>query len=193
MAYWVDRERYPEAAGISTRAIGDDRAQLLPESAALLDASIQASDAPEESAAFVSALTQELEAAAFTAAQRGGPRGPAALSGAQGLWSPLTAMFTKVFMADVNDFLFNHTRRQRMVQTVKIDVTTGGPFVVIGHSQGSMVTYQALMDLGSTLEVDLYVTIGSPLGLPQVTDVLQKWHGKKGKNLPIPPCVKRWR
>ncbi|EDY38994.1 serine peptidase [Cyanobium sp. PCC 7001] len=195
MAYWVDRERYPEAAGISTRAIGDDRAQLLPGSDMLLKASIQASDAPEESAAFVAALTQELEAAALSAAQRGAPMGGAAALSmeAKGLWSPVTAMFTKVFMADVNDFLFNQTKRQRMVQTVKDRVTTGGgPFVVIGHSQGSMVTYQALMELGTTLEVDLYVTIGSPLGLPQVTDVLQTWHGKTGTKLPIPPGVKRW-
>ena len=25
MAYWVDRERYPEVAGFTTRAIGDDQ------------------------------------------------------------------------------------------------------------------------------------------------------------------------
>ncbi len=77
-----------------------------------------------------------------------------------------------------------------MVQTVKDRATTGGgPFVVIGHSQGSMVTYQALMELGAELTVDLFVTIGSPLGLPQVTDVLHKWYGG---TLPIPAGVKRW-
>ena len=109
---------------------------------------------------------------------------------AKGLWSPVTALFTQAFLADVNDFLFNRAKRERMVQTVKDRVITGGgPFVVIGHSQGSMVTYQALMELGDQLEVDLYLTIGSPLGLPQVTDVLHKWHGKK---LPIPAGVKRW-
>ncbi len=192
MAYWVDRERYPETAGFSTRAIGDDRATLQPEAEVLLAASIQDSDSPEESQAFVDALTAQLDAAAQTAAHRGAPMGgPATLSvEAKGLWSPVTAMFTKAFMADVNDFLFNKTKRERMVQTVKDRISTGGgPFVVVGHSQGSMVTYQALMELGAALEVDLYVTIGSPLGLPQVTDVLQKWHGK---TLPIPAGVKRW-
>lgn len=193
MAYWVDRERYPETAGVSTRAIGDDRATLQPGSEALLAASIQHSDAPAESAAFVESLTVQLEAAAQTAAHRGAPMGgPAARSvEAKGLWSPVTAMFTQAFMADVNDFLFNKAKRERMVQTVKDRISTGGgPFVVIGHSQGSMVTYQALMELGAAAAVDLYVTIGSPLGLPQVTDVLQKWHGKK--TLPIPAGVKRW-
>ncbi len=192
MAYWVDRERYPEVAGVTTRAIGEDRATLQPQVEALLASSIQASDDREASAAFVAAMTQQLEEAAQTAAQRGAPMGGAAAKSveAMGLWSPVTALFTQAFLADVNDFLFNRNKRERMVQTVKDRVITGGgPFVVIGHSQGSMVTYQALMELGDKLEVDLYLTIGSPLGLPQVTDVLHKWHGKK---LPIPSGVKRW-
>lgn len=104
MAYWVDRERYPEAAGFSTRAIGDDRAALQPGNAALLEASIGASDDPSASQAFVAALTQQLEAAALMAAQRGAPMGGAAALSveAKGLWSPVTAMFTKAFLADVN-------------------------------------------------------------------------------------------
>lgn len=127
MAYWVDRERYPETAGFSTRAIGDDRATLQPEAEGLLAASIQDSDSPEASQAFVDALTAQLDAAAQTAAQRGRRWGPATLSvEAKGLWSPVTAMFTKAFMADVNDFLFNKTKRERMVQTVKDRISTGG-------------------------------------------------------------------
>jgi len=192
MAYWVDRARYPEPAGLAARAIGDDRAPLQASAAAQLTASIQASDNPAASQALVEALGPRLQAAAIKAARKGQTLGgPAARSvEAQGLWSPVTDLFTKAFLADVNDFLFNQGKRQRMVQSVKDRMTTGGgPFVVIGHSQGSMVTYQALMELGSTLEVDLYVTIGSPLGLPQVIDVLHQWHGNQ---LPIPPAVKRW-
>jgi subtilisin family serine protease len=134
----------------------------------------------------------ELEKASLIAAERGVPLGGPAVRSteAKGLWSPVTRLFTQAFLADVNDFLFNRRKRAGMVQTVKDRVSTGGgPFVVVGHSQGSMVTYQALMELADSLEVDLYVTIGSPLGLPQVTDVLHKWHGR---SLPIPPSVKRW-
>ena len=75
MAYWVDRERYPEAAGVSTRAIGQDRVTLQPQAKALLDASIQGSDDREASAAFVAAMTKQLEEAALTAAHRGAPMG----------------------------------------------------------------------------------------------------------------------
>ncbi len=195
MAYWVDRERYPQAASVSIRSIGEENALLQPQAEELLEDSIRHSDSPEDSQAFVDAMTEQLQQAAFTAAQEGAPLGgPSALSmEAKGLWSPVTALFTKVFMADVNDFLFNKAKRARMVQTVKDRlVTGGGPFVVIGHSQGSMVTYQALIELAQDLpelEVDLFLTIGSPLGLPQVTDVMHKWHGK---TLPIPASVKRW-
>ncbi|MFO7788627.1 MAG: S8 family peptidase [Halospina sp.] len=194
MAYWVDRERYPDAAPFGTRAIEADRPLISTNAADLLEASIADSDKDEQdqSRAFVAAMLKELEKASLSAAKRGEPlRGPAVRSTeVKGLWSPVTRLFTQAFLADVNDFLFNKKKRARMVDTVKARVATGGgPFVVIGHSQGSMVTYQALMELGDSLEVDLYVTIGSPLGLPQVTDVLHKWHGR---SLPIPPSVKRW-
>lgn len=194
MAYWVDRERYPEAARIGTRAIEADRPPVPTDAAALLQRSIDESDKEEqeESRAFVAAMLKQLEQASLTAAEQGVPLGGPAVRSteAKGLWSPVTRLFTQAFLADVNDFLFNRAKRQRMVQTVKDRVTTGGgPFVVVGHSQGSMVTYQALMELADSLEVDLYVTIGSPLGLPQVTDVLHKWHGR---SLPVPPSVKRW-
>ena len=46
-----------------------------------------------------------------------------------------------------------------------------------------MVVYEALMGLGNLVEVDLLVTLGAPLGLPQVTGELKKWHGNQ---LPIP-------
>jgi hypothetical protein len=51
MAYWVDRERYPQPAGVSTRAIGEDRATLQWAAADQLAISIQTSDAPAESRA----------------------------------------------------------------------------------------------------------------------------------------------
>lgn len=195
MAYWVDRERYPRPAGVSTRSLGEERSLLPPQAEALLAASIEGSDSPAESAAFVEAMTEQLNNASFKAARAGAPMGGAAAQSmeAKGLWSPVTALFTRAFLADVNDFLFNQAKRSRMVQTVKDRlITGGGPFVVIGHSQGSMVTYQALVELAGErpeLDVALYLTIGSPLGLPQVTDVLHKWHGKA---LPIPAAVARW-
>lgn len=192
MAYWVDRERYPEKKSAGTKTLGINGGPPLLDANAMLAASISDSDKPEASAKFAQSLEAELKKAAAKSGVANAPAGgPAAKAvGAKGFWTPITDGLTKVFLTDVNDFLFNTEKRNRMVKTVKDRATTGGgPFVVIGHSQGSMVTYQALMELGKSIEVDLFITLGSPLGLPQVTGELQKWHGKK---LPIPPCVKQW-
>lgn len=194
MAYWVDRERYPTPSGPGVRALGGDGdgATGAEWAAARLRDSVANSDRRRESAAFTraleTALRQAAARAAKTAAARGGPAIQAV--GAKGLWRPTTDLLTKLFLADVNDFLFNRTKRERMVQTVKDRIATGGgPFVVIGHSQGSMITYQALMELAGRCAIELFVTLGSPLGLPPVTAELRKWHGQR---LPFPPGVKRW-
>lgn len=192
MAYWVDRERYPEKKSAGAKALGMNGAPPVLDADAMLKASISDSEKPAASAAFAKSLEAELKKAAAKSAKANAPAGgPAAKAvGAKGFWTPITDGLTKVFLTDVNDFLFNTEKRNRMVKTVKDRAATGGgPFVVIGHSQGSMVTYQALMELKNTIQVDLFITIGSPLGLPQVTGELQKWYGKK---LPIPPCVKHW-
>jgi hypothetical protein len=67
----------------------------------------------------------------------------------------------------------------------------GGPFVVIGHSQGSMIAYKVLAELAKAdADVELFVTIGSPLGLTEVQDVLKKLLNKR--KLAVPACVKAW-
>lgn len=192
MVYWVDRSRYPVPEGVgakSLQAAGEFGPNLPPEA---LERSIAESDSPLESRKFVESLEATLEVnqvksvAKATKAEQ--PRSRA--YGSKGIWEPITKPITKIFLADVNDFLFNETKRDRMVQIFKDRISTGGgPFVVAAHSQGSMVAYQALMELGKSVKVDLFLTFGSPLGLPQVTGVLKKWHGKK---LPIPSCVKSW-
>jgi len=192
MAHWVDYSRHPhpKPKGARTLALESDIESEISDGD--LAQSIKESDSPAESRKFVKQLEAELiKAQAQTikkAAAQGQPRARAVE--AKGIWTPITWIGSKLFLADVNDFLFNKTKREAMVRTVKDRISTGGgSFVVIGHSQGSLVTYQALMELGASVQVDLFVTIGSPLGLPQVTGELKKWHGKK---LPIPPGVKRW-
>ncbi len=66
----------------------------------------------------------------------------------------------------------------------------GGPFVIIAHSQGSMIAYDVLRRLQKEqIEVPLFLTIGSPLGIAEVQDVIRQW---TGGGLPFPPCVERW-
>jgi subtilisin family serine protease len=66
--------------------------------------------------------------------------------------------------------------------------TGGGPFVIVGHSQGSMIAYAVLCEPEFRgLDVPLLVTVGSPLGLQEVQDQLRKLTG-----LRVPPSVGRW-
>ncbi|HWK73355.1 MAG TPA: S8 family peptidase [Povalibacter sp.] len=105
----------------------------------------------------------------------------------------ITRRITKAFLKDVHEFLFVKERRELMRESVLTRLRTGGgPFVVIAHSQGSMIAYDALMSLpADQFEIDLFVTIGSPLGLKEVQDQLKIITGQK-KGLAVPPVVKRW-
>ena len=103
----------------------------------------------------------------------------------------ITRKITRVFLRDLNDFLFVAERRDAMEQSF-IDrlATGGGPFVVIAHSLGSMIAYDVLRRLTKAeCDVKLFVTLSSPLGLQEVQDALRQWTGGP---LPFPPCVDRW-
>ena len=104
----------------------------------------------------------------------------------------VTQKITRAFLRDVNDFFFHPDRRERMEQSLieRID-SGGGPFVVVAHSQGSMIAYNVLRQLSKNeCDVRLFLTLGSPLGLEEVQDLFKQWIGEE--DLPIPPCVTRW-
>jgi hypothetical protein len=75
----------------------------------------------------------------------------------------------------------------------------GKEIMVVSHSMGSIVAYDALTLLGQThpgFEVDYFVTIGSPLGLPHVrAKIVEEFtHRVEVKNRVRTPTVvkKRW-
>ena len=98
---------------------------------------------------------------------------------------------TRAFLRDVHDFLYDPARRSRMLQSLADRMASGGgPFVVVAHSQGSMIAYEVLRQADpQKYQVPLFVTIGSPLGIQEVQDVLRDWSGGK---LEVPRCVGRW-
>jgi hypothetical protein len=60
--------------------------------------------------------------------------------------------------------------------------------MLIAHSMGSIIAYEALRDAGRDLpglEVSHFVTLGSPLGLTLMTDIVVG-------PLRVPECVARW-
>lgn len=62
------------------------------------------------------------------------------------LW--ITRRITKLFLKDVQDFFFDEHKRNVMEQSLRdrLDVG-GGPFIVVAHSQGSMIAYHVLRQL----------------------------------------------
>jgi pimeloyl-ACP methyl ester carboxylesterase len=63
---------------------------------------------------------------------------------------------------------------------------TGGP-IVVGHSLGTIVAYDALTRLRPDYDVRLFCTAGSPLGYPVVQkDLLSKVDGQRPR---VPGCV----
>ncbi|MEJ7668137.1 MAG: S8 family peptidase [Casimicrobiaceae bacterium] len=104
----------------------------------------------------------------------------------------ITRKITRAFLRDVNDFLFDAERRQDMEQGLVDRLTAGGgPFVIIAHSQGSMIAYDVLRQLtAANCQVPLFVTIGSPLGMAEVQDVFRQWI--PDGVLRVPECVAHW-
>ena len=104
----------------------------------------------------------------------------------------LTRNVTKTFLRDVNDLFVDAEKGGKMKESLRERLKSdGGPFIVISHSQGTMIAYTVLMEPAfADLDIRLFVTMGSPLGIDEVQDFL-KDHTKQTK-LAVPPNVQRW-
>jgi subtilisin family serine protease len=212
MAYWVNREYYPTpldetCAAPDTISVDDDqisthavmalaRGERGDEERAI-ELEIQAlADSPARQA-FLRRLAGKM--VAETASRSRSMRTSAQfrtklLPVPEFLRRIIAEKITRAFLRDVNDFLFVEERRKMMEQSLIDRIESGGgPFVVIAHSQGSMVAYNVLRRLErARCQVPLFVTIGSPLGIQEVQDGLRQLIGTGAGKLPFPPCVDRW-
>ena len=203
MAYWVNRDHYPEPLD-QTCASGDLVTSQVLEGASVIGAAA-ANHTPEDE---IKRLTSNPAQQAFLEriavkmrATDTIPRRQISTNDVRVKILPLpeflrrwvTRGLTEAFLRDVHDFFFVAERRKVMEDSLMERLAGGGgPFVVIGHSQGSMIAYNVLRRLkAAQFQVPLFVTIGSPLGLDEVQDVFRQWTGADGK-LPFPPCVDKW-
>jgi hypothetical protein len=99
----------------------------------------------------------------------------------------------KAFVSDVM-FVLDESRRcaarQRVGREIERAVATGRPVVVLAYSLGSMVAYQYLQERAAKPgepPIDL-VTIGSPLGVPELRALL----GLETESLRKPRSVRSW-
>ncbi len=86
-----------------------------------------------------------------------------------------------------------HTRRMVKVP-LRAAFEGGHPVMLIGHSMGSVIAYEALWELtheGGAAEVDLFVTMGSPLGQRYMQ---QRLIGKAARGAgKYPHNIRRWK
>jgi hypothetical protein len=88
------------------------------------------------------------------------------------------------FLRDVDAYLTRPDVGRAVDDLVRPHVL-GGPAVVVGHSLGSIVTYSILARAKAQADVPLFVTLGSPLGIPVVKRYLPRPLG-------MPLGVRKW-
>lgn len=85
----------------------------------------------------------------------------------------LFRMLVKHAFKDVHAYFFGGAGpAMRRVVEEALDGPDNGPLVVVGHSLGTIIAYEVLMEQGR--EVELLVTVGSPLAITEVQDVLAR-------------------
>lgn len=90
------------------------------------------------------------------------------------------------FLRDVHHYLFDveygppgctpvhlqQTIRKRFIEALR-DPAISRPHVVVSHSMGTVIAYDCLKRVAGCVEVDGFITLGSPLGLDEIQDKLQ--------------------
>ena len=207
LAYWVNRAYYPEPSA-GTCATGD---LVTPQELAgpqSLGARALTVEEPVED--FVAELTSDQAARqTLLAIARRMDRDPTATTEkslhaheVDAKVSPfpkpvrrwLTRRLTGALLRDVNDLFYVEERRENMRNSLRERILAGGgPFVIVGHSQGSMIAYDVLCEMSRKRpapDVALFVTVGSPLGIREVQDQLEQLTNQK--RLAVPSCVRGW-
>ena len=67
--------------------------------------------------------------------------------------------------------------------------------LIVAHSMGSLIAYDVLTDLGPEYEIDVFISMGSPMGLPVIREKIAREHGwsiNEDEQLPTPACIRRW-
>ncbi len=108
----------------------------------------------------------------------------------------LTELFVRLFFSEVSAYLRSDADRARLAvrEEVADRIAHHRPRVVIAHSLGTVVAYEAL-HAHPELRVELFLTLGSPLALPHAV-----FHRLTPRPLPaptrlqgqLPPGVTRW-
>jgi hypothetical protein len=106
-----------------------------------------------------------------------------------GLDHAIVRLLVTAFCREVHLYLSDSSRRDTVRDKVADTIDAHHATVVIAHSLGSVIAYEALW-ARPALQIELLITLGSPLALPNVVfDKLDPAPGGKGHR---PPGARRW-
>ncbi|MFJ8016964.1 hypothetical protein [Streptomyces sp. NPDC096339] len=87
------------------------------------------------------------------------------------LRTPLFERLVALTFKDVHAYFFGGVgEAMRDVVRAELAAVDEGPLVVLGHSLGTIIAYEVLREAGR--DVSLFVTVGSPLGITEIQDLL---------------------
>jgi hypothetical protein len=105
-----------------------------------------------------------------------------------GLDHKLVTQFVAAFFPEVITYFTDPQAHHQAVAALATQIGIWRPRVLIAHSLGSVVAYEALWS-DPELEVELLLTLGSPLAMPTIVyDRLAEHPGPRRR----PPGVRRW-
>lgn len=103
---------------------------------------------------------------------------------------PIAEAFIRTFLKDVSAYFFDQEKRKEIKNRLIAQIPKDGPpFVLVSHSLGTVVAFEVLSELQDRPDVLQWITIGSPLGLDEVQDLLIKDRFK----LNVPKKVRGWK
>ena len=103
---------------------------------------------------------------------------------------PIFRFVVGKFATDVLDYLFGPHREAMRAPVRAALLATPKPRVVVCHSLGTIITYDVLSEPAlAGLDIDLLVTLGSPLAIANVQQCLRDGSGRPH---PVPPEVHAW-
>lgn len=104
---------------------------------------------------------------------------------------PLTPIINKLFPTLELYFTDNDFRKsvRETLRTVLANAERDDRICMVSHSMGTVIAYDVLSESETgASNVDLLITMGSPLGLPKIISALHSLHGK----IETPRGLRRW-
>ena len=86
-------------------------------------------------------------------------------------WTGAADFTIERFLKDVHLYV-NRRNVARQINQIIFDTLTNEPTVVVGHSLGSVVSYNVIKEKSGTLNAVKHITVGSPLGIKSISSKL---------------------